>query len=118
MTTILAYNILDPSWIMKHAHFLQMGGFHIHNGESMVVLYLSQFHKHLENKKILLPSITEVNIQDKSKADALSKIVVVSQTLWFVIQCIGRHAQGLALAQLEVTTLAVISCTFILCIIW
>ncbi|KAF9008016.1 hypothetical protein BDQ17DRAFT_1237610 [Cyathus striatus] len=112
------YEHLHPDWSMKHVHYLQMGGFHLRNGESTVVLYPKQFHEHLEKKEILLPSITEDDIQDRSKADALSKIIVVFQTIWFVVQCIGRHTQGLALAQLEVATLAVISCTFILCIIW
>ncbi|KAF9008041.1 hypothetical protein BDQ17DRAFT_1455805, partial [Cyathus striatus] len=112
------YEHFYPDWTMKHAHFLQMGGFHLRTGESTVILYPKQFHVFLQLKKISLPSITEADIEDRSKADALTKTIVVSQTIWFVVQCIGRRTQRLALTQLEVTTLAVISCTFILCVIW
>ncbi|KAF8998935.1 hypothetical protein BDQ17DRAFT_1328541 [Cyathus striatus] len=77
-----------------------------------------RFYTLLREGKITFPNIKKEEIQDKSKADGLSKFILIIQTLWFVIKCIGRHAQGLALTQLEVATLAVISSTFMLCIIW
>ncbi|CAG7852869.1 SubName: Full=Uncharacterized protein {ECO:0000313/EMBL:CCA69324.1} [Serendipita indica DSM 11827] len=45
-------------------------------------------------------------IQDKSKNDWIAKTTVVVQTAWFIAQCIGRKAQRLPLAELEVITLA------------
>ncbi|KAF8998930.1 hypothetical protein BDQ17DRAFT_1247125, partial [Cyathus striatus] len=106
------------NWTMNHAQFLQMGGFHLSSGEYRGVIGPKRFDQLLRERKITFPDVTKEEIQDKSKADGLSKIILVVQTLWFVIQCIGRHAQGLALAQLEVATLAVISSTFMLSVIW
>ncbi|KAF9008029.1 hypothetical protein BDQ17DRAFT_1237368, partial [Cyathus striatus] len=105
-------------WTIKHAHFLQMGGFQYRGGHITTVLYPDQFHDHLNKGEITFPNISAEDIADKSKTDGLSKTILFSQVFWFVTQCIARHLQGLALAQLEVTTLAIISCTFILSIIW
>ncbi|KAF8998938.1 hypothetical protein BDQ17DRAFT_1543830 [Cyathus striatus] len=112
------YKSPERNWTMRHAQFLQMGGFHLHSGECKGVVSRDIFDTLLREGKITFPNITEAEIQDKSKADGLSKIILIIQTLWFVIQCVGRYAQGLALTQLEVATLAVISSTFMLCIIW
>ncbi|KAF9008030.1 hypothetical protein BDQ17DRAFT_1407261 [Cyathus striatus] len=105
-------------WTMKHAHFLQMGGFQYRDGFRTTVLYPRQFHTLLQKGEIAFPNISIEDIADKSKSDGLSKIILVTQVFWFVTQCIARLLQGLALAQLEVATLAIISCTFMLSVIW
>ncbi|KAF9008026.1 hypothetical protein BDQ17DRAFT_1237502 [Cyathus striatus] len=110
--------IPDREWTTKHAHFLQMGGFQYRDGHRTTVLYPDQFHDLLQKGEIVFPNISTEDITDKSKANGLSKIILVTQVFWFVTQCIARLVQGLALAQLEVTTLSIISCTFILSIIW
>ncbi|KAF9008042.1 hypothetical protein BDQ17DRAFT_1237582 [Cyathus striatus] len=112
------YRLSDHGWTMKHAQFLQMGGFQLRDGNKITVLYPSQFYDLYKKGSIKLPNISTADIDDKSKMDSLSKIILVFQTLWFVVQCIARHIQGMALAQLEVTTLGVISCTFMLSLIW
>ncbi|KAF9004281.1 hypothetical protein BDQ17DRAFT_1354872, partial [Cyathus striatus] len=110
------YKAPGREWTMKHAHFLRMGGFYAEeHGE---VLYLQDIMLYLDSGKISFPNVTEADIQDKSKVDGLSKIILVTQTLWFIIQCIGRLTKGLALTPLEVTTLAVTTCTFMLSIFW
>lgn len=53
---------------------------------------------------LALPS--EEEIKDRSKADSFSKIVVLVQTLWFVMQCIARHNEHLSITELEIATLA------------
>ncbi|KAF8987373.1 hypothetical protein BDQ17DRAFT_1548182 [Cyathus striatus] len=105
-------------WTMKHAHFLQMGGFYMTSKEYSGVLCPYKFHEFLVAGKIAFPKVTEAEIQDKSKADSLAKILLVMKTLWFVVQCLGRLIKGYALTPLEVTTLAVTVCTFMLSIIW
>ncbi|KAF8998782.1 hypothetical protein BDQ17DRAFT_1543855 [Cyathus striatus] len=112
------YKMPERNWTMKHAHFLQMGGFHLRSKEYSGVLDPKKFGDFLKKQKISFPNITKEEIQDKSKADGLSKIVFLIQTLWFVIQCIGRRAQGLPLVQLEVVTLAIISSTSVLSLLW
>lgn len=54
----------------------------------------------------LVPRITEQDIQDKSKNDALTKIIALLQVVWFIIQLVVRHFHKLAITQLETVTLA------------
>ncbi|KAF9004243.1 hypothetical protein BDQ17DRAFT_1354839 [Cyathus striatus] len=110
------YKAPDRKWTMWHAHFLRMGGFYV-EGQGKISVINSVLDL-LDSGDISFPNITEADIQDKSKANGLSKIIVATQSLWFIVQCIGRLARGLSLAPLEVTTLAVTACTFMLSIIW
>lgn len=54
-------------------------------------------------------SITEEEIEDRSKGDFLAKLVAGLQVFWFIIQCLARLAQRLDLTQLELVTLALAS---------
>ncbi|OJJ07281.1 hypothetical protein ASPVEDRAFT_33512 [Aspergillus versicolor CBS 583.65] len=47
-------------------------------------------------------------IQDKSKSDSITKLITLSQVLWFVATCIMRAANDLPLSQLESMTLSYI----------
>ncbi|KIM23270.1 hypothetical protein M408DRAFT_28065 [Serendipita vermifera MAFF 305830] len=51
-------------------------------------------------------SPNETQLKDRGKSDALTKFIILIQTLWFVIQCIARGSQRLPLTELEVVTLA------------
>ncbi|KAK7451697.1 hypothetical protein VKT23_012376 [Stygiomarasmius scandens] len=55
---------------------------------------------------------------DKSRGDAISKIVVIGQTLWFIIQCIARAIEGLPITNLEIMTLAFAMLNFITYFMW
>ena len=59
----------------------------------------------LVQKGLLVPPSKD-EIKDKSKGDAISKGVVLVQTMWFVMQCIARRLQHLPITELEVVTLA------------
>ncbi|ESK86847.1 hypothetical protein Moror_3460 [Moniliophthora roreri MCA 2997] len=63
-------------------------------------------------------SITEEEIQDRSHADVLSKTIAIVQTTWFILQCIARGAQGLAITELEIITLAFAFLNFITYFLW
>jgi hypothetical protein len=99
-----------------------MGGFMLFNGETeMGVLArytktkdtwshpslgkVAVFKEMVRDGSIKLPTISEKEIQDRSKSDALSKCIVLGQTGWFVLQCIARKAQGLVITELELITL-------------
>lgn len=56
--------------------------------------------------EIDFPSVTEREIQDKSKGDMLSKGLVVVQTGWFVLECIARGIEHLSITELELVTLS------------
>ena len=49
---------------------------------------------------------TEVEIDDRSKGDGLSKGIALLQITWFIIQLVARRFQGLTITELELTTAA------------
>ena len=62
--------------------------------------------KDLNDDTLDFPNMTQDEIQDRSKGDMLSKGLVLFQTTWFVLQCIGRGVERLPTTELEITTLA------------
>lgn len=87
-----------------------MGGFMLYDkGKPVQVLTFERIKSLIEKEQIDpadLATISEEDILDKSKRDFLSKLLVVLQTSWFVVQCIGRWYSDLPLAELEISTLA------------
>ncbi|KAJ8064293.1 hypothetical protein OCU04_006639 [Sclerotinia nivalis] len=63
-------------------------------------------HNHL-----CLPRIDINDIRAIDKADGLARSVTMAQMAWFCISCLGRGFMGLAIAPLELETLAFILCT-------
>ena len=135
-------------WGLKHGHLLVMGGYQLVNedfkkyeehhrpgyfGTSRDWDAFSKYQKRRrefrlqvltvrdlieENRKFELPRITEKKIFGRSKEDGLSRLLAVLQISWFTIQCIARGRQGLALTELELVTLAIISITAMLHAFW
>ncbi|KAF8950663.1 hypothetical protein BDZ97DRAFT_1618016, partial [Flammula alnicola] len=96
----------DEGWTMTHGYFIQMGGFTLFHGDAPKEVLSPKRLKYLAAKgEIEFPNITEEEIQDRSKGDALSKTLVIGQTTWFIAQCISRKAQGLVTTELELVTL-------------
>ena len=111
-------------WTLKHGHFLAMGGFTLLDPEMKdaapnehrhTVLTLDYFRTHPD---IEIPRVTAADIEDRSKGDALSKIIAILQTTWFIVQCIARGQQRLALTELELVTLALASLNAVTFAIW
>ena len=108
-----------PGWTRAHAFFLIMGGFTLHKGGKPVrILEARELEELSEAGKIEWPAITEEEIADRSKGDYLSKTIVLFQTTWFITQCIGRGAYGLAVTELEVVTLAFAMLTGVIYYFW
>ncbi|KAK0433778.1 hypothetical protein EV421DRAFT_1718226, partial [Armillaria borealis] len=80
--------------------FVSMGGFYYGKEERLVTL--KDVPKLLES----LAKVRAVDIKDKSKGDGLSKMIVVLQISWFVVQCCARAARKLPITLLEMSTLA------------
>jgi len=72
------------------------------------VLTIDRFKELIEHPDFDLPDITEEDIEDRSKGDVLFKLIAILQTSWFIIQCIARGQQRLALTELELVTLALV----------
>ena len=79
------------------------------------VLTLDYFKAHPDIK---IPKIKAADIEDRSKGDALSKIIAILQTSWFIVQCVARGQQRLALTELELVTLALASLNAVTFAIW
>ena len=67
---------------------------------------------------VIKKRILEVEIQDKSKGDGLSKTFALVQTTWFILQCISRAIEKLPLTELEVATCAFAMLNFATYILW
>ncbi|OCL08119.1 hypothetical protein AOQ84DRAFT_407568 [Glonium stellatum] len=122
-------------WTLTHSFYANMGGFvlkakkrHIKSGSEDVSfqkayifldserLYLARSGGESDlHKPILehLPSITQDEIDDKSKGDFFVKATALIQVLWLLIQVVIRAARGLVVSQLEIVVLAYSVCTII-----
>ena len=130
---------------MKHAHFLQMGGFRLvcsekdeyglHGtieplykcyrfrsqlGDNLWegVLDFDKMRELLEENVVDLPATTEEEINDRSKGDAFSKGIALLQILWFIMQMIARHMRGLSITELELTTVALAGMNSVMFLFW
>lgn len=100
-------NEQSSRWTVTHGFFLQMGGFILReHGKPISVLTFKRLVTLIEAGEIDIPTITEKEMFDKSKGDFLTKLFVVVQTTWFVVQCLARWASQLPVTELEVVTLA------------
>jgi hypothetical protein len=85
-----------------------MGGFVLCvDGEPQATLTPDELVRFVGEGTVDEPVITEAEIKDRSKGDALSKCVAILQLVWFVIQLIARYAQNLPVTLLEIDTLGV-----------
>jgi len=65
-----------------------------------------------------MTEVTEEEIQDRSKGDGLTKAIAICQTLWFIVQCIARRVQNLAMSEFELVTLALSGVSGIMFLFW
>ncbi|KAI1117030.1 hypothetical protein F5Y14DRAFT_404580 [Nemania sp. NC0429] len=106
---------------MTYCFYVVMGGFSVdigslHNDLKYItitpagLIFLAK-HGHF----IKLP---EKDIQDKSKADVIAKGLVCVQVAWLIIQSVGRAANSLPIALLEIHVLAHVAYALMLYGIW
>ncbi|KAF9466992.1 hypothetical protein BDZ94DRAFT_1250264 [Collybia nuda] len=95
----------DYGWTLAHGFFANMGGIMVHdtNDGKDYLIHPDNICAYLRDGQII---ITEKEIRDKSKGDALTKGFVVVQTTWFILQLIARTLQHLPITELEFATLA------------
>src|SRR5258705_498728 len=117
---------MKPAWTKTHGHFLCMGGFvlvHVtndttsENSDNGEVISSERFKRLIKEDKFNV-SISEREIEDKSKRDSLSKALAILQTSRFIANCIARWRQNLALTELELITLALASLNAITYAFW
>lgn len=118
----------SQKWTLVHGFYAAMGGFAMDGSTSQeqflpgtrtrVALTSDGLRFLLEHEPNSLPDISEEQIQDKSKADGIKKILVCAQALWFCIQCISRLAQSLPVSLLELNTFGHSLCTLLIYLLW
>ena len=114
-------------WTRVHSQFANMGGFVIKVDGSTVeqrktVSPSSLYHLTIcdilalreDSSLEKLPSITEEEINDKSKSDGLVRAIAIVQIAWMALQIIARASRRLAISQLEISVLAFASCAVVI----
>lgn len=119
---------LDTPWTLVHGFYAFMGGFAFTTDPKMDPFLPSSYNRAtitpegirflLTHEPDALPSLTEAQILDKSKADGLKKTLVCAQATWFCVQCITRLAQNLPISLLELNTFAHALCTLVIYVLW
>lgn len=96
-----------------------MGGFLLYkDGQPFQVVSPEVFTDLLDACCIEFPSVSAVEIRDKSMGHPQFAALAFLQTLWFVVQCIARRIQGFAITQLEMVTLSLVAMNGLLLIFW
>ena len=108
-------------WTLIHSFFASTGGFAIEctpyiakESENDNILpkgtpiRLTVTAKGMEflAKRGVIPNVAREDIEDKSKADALAKMLVLLQAAWMLLQVLGRLLAHLPVTLLEVNTVA------------
>jgi hypothetical protein len=101
-------------WTVTHGFVAWMGGFMLYfNGKPRATLTPKELERFVNEGSVEMPIITEADIEDRSKGDALSKGIAILQLAWFVLQLVARYVQNLPITLLELDTLAVAALTCI-----
>ncbi|KAI9699083.1 MAG: hypothetical protein M1836_003272 [Candelina mexicana] len=99
-------------WSMTHAFFANMGGFILHSPDCpSFPVTARQIQYLVEHDYMPYPSIERMVLTDKNEENAFIRLVTIGQTLWFVVNSLGRVIQHLAVTTFEITTLAFIFCS-------
>jgi hypothetical protein len=103
-------------WTLSHVYLANMGG--IRFGETRNLMLAKDLVRSLslqqggQNREdgyegiMTVASILEAEIQDKSKADTLVRLLWIFQILRLWVEVVARAATGLAVTQLEIVTLS------------
>lgn len=102
--------VIEPNWMLEDHEADLFGGYKRLTLTPRGVLLLA--------KCGYLPDISKDEIEDKSKADKLAKIVVCLQAGWMFVQVISRLADDLPVTLLEVNTLGHVACAFVMYLLW
>ncbi|KIW18539.1 hypothetical protein PV08_02827 [Exophiala spinifera] len=110
----------DERWTLRHAFFANMGGFRLkEQGNPIPYLVNAKHINYLVRKGYIdLPTISTLEINDRSKSDSLAKFLAIMQVGWLAIEVIARAIQKLETTVLEVTTLSFVVCTMGSFIAW
>ncbi|KAJ8126591.1 hypothetical protein O1611_g7048 [Lasiodiplodia mahajangana] len=109
----------QTQWTLVHGFYADSGGFqlHLHGYKpfpitAKQVVYLTQ-HGHID-----MPTITKREINDKSKANGETKVLTFIQSGWLITKLFARAISGLEITPYELTTVALLICSFTTLALW
>ncbi|KAG1886663.1 hypothetical protein F4604DRAFT_1646382 [Suillus subluteus] len=106
-------------WTETHSFFVLMGGFMLYVDEKPYhTLQPDEVLMLIRDRCIDAPTLTAMQIHDRSKGNAISKGLVILQVAWFIMQLITRAIYHLETTQLEVGTLAFAVLNFLTYAVW
>lgn len=108
-------------WTLTHGFLLEMRGLVV-DGTAVTRVResdpdRSRSYRNLSRLSKPLP-ISEAEINDKSKGDFLTKLFVVVQTSWFIIQVLARWITHLTVTELEAITLGFAFLNIVTYVLW
>lgn len=119
---------ISHTWTATHSHFALMGGYTLGDSKqspgflpenrSRVALTPAALLYLAENKPELFPDTPKEEIEDKSKASSLAKMIVCLQASWFCVRCVSRLVEGLSISLLELNTFGHSICALIIYMQW
>ncbi|MCJ1312302.1 hypothetical protein MMC25_005976 [Agyrium rufum] len=119
----------EEAWTLEQGHYATMGGF-IFDTASISLREIIPYNPKRRYLTLTargiallhacghLPRVSLGDIKDKSKSDAITKIIALGQATWMVIQILGRVAQHLPVTQLEINTMSHVVCAFGIYLLW
>lgn len=131
-TIIVNKSTKSSTWTRMHGFFLVMGGYSLTVDGKEVNSLRAEDHWTTWNHQhfficvrrpsgialIAWPTPRVEEIQDKSKGDALAKLLILGQVAWFILQLVARFASHLVVTELEVVTLSYASINALLYFFW
>ncbi|KLO14055.1 hypothetical protein SCHPADRAFT_827044, partial [Schizopora paradoxa] len=110
---------------LVHGFYSVMGGFaftepiEFSQGEPRrIILTVSGVMFFMKYEPDLIPDLTLASITDRSKSSGLGKALLVTQVLWFCLNCASRFTEQLPLSLLELSTLAHSASTLSSYVMW
>lgn len=117
--SVIEFGEKGYEWSMTHSYFADTGGFVYRNKEGhLKVINALEFLELCEAGKIVNPFITEKDIKDRSKSDAMSNAIFFIQLLWFMLQIVVRHFIKLAVTLVELDTLCMTLLAVFYLLLW
>ena len=115
-------------WSTAHRWYLLMGGFYFETqgnntkdfipGNPKLTITPAALRFMAATKPPLLPEIDEEVILDYSKADRVTKLLVLIQACYMAVQSISRVVKHLPISQLEINTIGHVICAFAIFFFW
>lgn len=115
---------LGIEWTTVQGFYAVMGGYVLHHRGTTVPLLTSEIKALLQSNsdrketQFQLPTVDEVDIEDRNKTSGFTKFFALAQTSWVVLQCIIRKAENLPISQVEIATIAFAACAIVASAFW